>query len=111
MRRPGFRRRPDPGGAPALAFYVASNAVLIAYTVVLVVLIARRRRSAIVHNVVFHALSLIFLVGWHVLAMKSTVGLAIDAVPPVVMTAYILGSRRVRRTLRKVSYLDGSIRA
>jgi hypothetical protein len=87
--------------APALAFYVVSNALLILYTVLLFVLIFRRKRSAIAHNVVFHALSVAFLLGWHVFHMKSAVGVAIDVVPNVVLAAYILTSQRVRQTLRR----------
>jgi threonine/homoserine efflux transporter RhtA len=61
----------------------------------------RRKRSAIAHNVVFHVLSVAFLLGWHALRMKSALGVAIDVVPDVVMAAYIVTSRRVRRTLRE----------
>ena len=86
--------------APALTFYVASNASLILYTIFLYVLVRKRKRSAVAHNIVFHILSLAFLVGWHVLGMKSTVGLAIDAIPPVLMAAYFVTSGRVRRTFR-----------
>jgi hypothetical protein len=85
---------------PALVFYVASNAVLILYTVFLFVLMVRRRRSAIAHNVVFNALSVAFLLGWHLLHMKSTLGVTIDIVPNLVMAAYMVTSRRVRRTFR-----------
>jgi hypothetical protein len=86
--------------APALAFYVVSNALLIVYTILLFVLMFRRKRSAIAHNVVFNALSVLFLLGWHAFHMKSTVGVAIDVTPNIVMAAYILTSKRVRRTLR-----------
>jgi hypothetical protein len=86
---------------PALTFYVASNASLILYTVVLYVLMGKRKRSAVAHNVIFNILSLAFLVGWHAMDMKSTVGLAIDAVPPVLMAAYFVASGRVRRTFRE----------
>jgi hypothetical protein len=84
--------------APALAFYVVSNALLILYTVLLFVLMFRRRRSAIAHNVIFNVLSVLFLLGWHAFHMKSTVGVAIDTSPNIVMAAYILTSKRVRRT-------------
>jgi hypothetical protein len=87
--------------ASALVFYVISDAVLILYTVLLFVLMFRRKRAAIAHNVVFNVLSVGFLVGWHVFHMKSTVGVAIDMVPNIVMAAYILASKRVRRTLRR----------
>jgi hypothetical protein len=86
--------------ARALSFYVASNAALILYTVVLCLLMVKRKRSAIAHNVIFNVLSLAFLVGWHAMDMKSTVGLAIDAIPPVLMAAYVVTSGRVRRTFR-----------
>jgi hypothetical protein len=85
--------------APALVFYVISNVLLVLYTVLLFVLVSRRKRSAIAHTVVFSALSVLFLVGWHLFGMKSTVGVAIDTVPSIMLTAYILRSRRVRRTL------------
>jgi hypothetical protein len=86
--------------APALIFYVASNASLILYTVVLYVLMGKRKRSAVAHNVIFNILSLAFLVGWHAMGMKSTVGLAIDAIPPALMAAYFVTAGRVRRTFR-----------
>jgi hypothetical protein len=40
-----------------------------------------------------------FLLGWHAFHMKSSLGVAIDVVPNLVMTAYILRSKRVRETL------------
>ena len=83
---------------PALLFYVISNLLLILYTVFLYVLMFRRKRSAIGHNVVFNVLSVVFLVGWHIFHMKSTIGVAIDSSPNIVMAAYILTSKRVRRT-------------
>jgi len=86
--------------ATALTFYVASNASLILYTVVLYVLMRKRKRSAVAHNVVFNILSLATLVGWHAMGMKSAVGLAIDAIPPVLMASYFVTSGRVRRTFR-----------
>jgi Protein of unknown function (DUF2569) len=87
--------------APALAFYVVSNTLLILYAALLFTLLSRRSRAFIAHNVVFHTLSVIFLLGWHVFHMKSTLGVAIDVVPNIVMTAYILLSERVRKTLSR----------
>ncbi|MFI5896303.1 DUF2569 family protein [Actinoplanes sp. NPDC051513] len=87
--------------APALIFYVISNTLLILYTVLLFVLIIRRKRSAIAHSIIFNALSVAFLLGWHVLHMKSTLGVAIDAAPNILLIAYILASERVRQTLRR----------
>ncbi|MEV4351253.1 hypothetical protein AB0J83_42900 [Actinoplanes sp. NPDC049596] len=86
--------------APALAFYVASNASLILYTIVLYVLMLRRKRSAVANNVIFNIASLASLVAWHAMGMKSTVGLAIDAIPPILMAAYVVTSGRCRRTFR-----------
>ncbi len=86
---------------PALLFYVVSNSLMILYAVLLYVLMFRRRRSSIAHNVVFHALSVTFLLGWHVLDMKSTLGVVIDIVPNIVMATYIVTSDRVRQTLRR----------
>ncbi|MEU8234284.1 hypothetical protein AB0C12_32250 [Actinoplanes sp. NPDC048967] len=86
--------------ARALTFYVTSNASLILYTVVLFVPMGKRKRSAVAHNVVFNVLSPAFLLGWHAMDMKSTVGLAIDAIPPVLMAAYFVTCRQARTTLR-----------
>jgi hypothetical protein len=86
---------------PSLAFYVATNIFLVLYTVVIFILMFKRKRSAIPHNVVFNVLSVVFLVCWHFLGMKSTVGTLIDSVPGIVMGIYILTSRRVRRTFTR----------
>ncbi|MGA5302871.1 hypothetical protein ACPCHT_23275 [Nucisporomicrobium flavum] len=86
--------------APALAFYVVSNTLLILYAALLFTLMLRRKRVAIAHNVVYNVLSIFFLLGWHAFNMKSTLGVAIDAAPNLLMTAYILRSKRVRRTFR-----------
>jgi hypothetical protein len=85
---------------PALLFYVVSNTLLILYAVLLYVLMFQRRRSFIAHNVVFHAMSVAFLLGWHVFHMKSTLGVVIDIVPSILMTTYIVTSHRVEQTLR-----------
>jgi hypothetical protein len=86
---------------PSLVFYVASNLILVLYAVFLYVLMFKRRRSFIVHNVVFNILSVVFLLGWHALHMKSTLGTGIDSVPNIVMAIYILVSKRVRRTFER----------
>ncbi|WP_433361758.1 hypothetical protein ACQPZX_29090 [Actinoplanes sp. CA-142083] len=87
--------------AYALTFYVISNLLLILYTVLLFMLITKRKRSAIVHSVIFNILSIVFLVTWHAFHMKSTVGVVIDTAPNIVLIAYILTSKRVRQTLRR----------
>lgn len=61
-----------------------------------------RKQSAISHNVIFNMLSLVFLVAWHFLDMKSMLGTVIDSIPNIVCSVYILRSKRVRRTFDEV---------
>ncbi len=81
-----------------LLLYVMTNIILIAYAIFLFVLMARRRRSAIMHNIVFNLLSVAFLVTWHVFGEKSNFGTLVDSVPGLVGAAYFMLSRRVRDT-------------
>lgn len=83
---------------PKLLFYVITNVMLILYTIILFILMAKRRRSAIAHNELFNILSVVFLLSWFVLGMKSVVGTFVDAVPSILLLAYILASSQVRRT-------------
>lgn len=83
-----------------LVFYVATNVVLILYAITLFVLMARKRRAAIAHNVMFNVLGAVFLLAWHVLGEKSNVGTVVDTLPYLIGPAYILRSRRVRNTFR-----------
>jgi Protein of unknown function (DUF2569) len=83
---------------PSLLLYVIGNLFLVLYIVVLYVLMFRRRKSAIVNNVIFHVLSVVFLVSWHIVGMKSALGTVIDSAPAVVGVWYVLASTRVRRT-------------
>jgi hypothetical protein len=82
----------------SLLFYVLSNVILIVYTAVIFVLMSKRRRSAIVNNVIFNVSSIALLVAWHVIGAKSTVGTLIDSAPNLAGAAYILLSERVRST-------------
>lgn len=82
----------------ALVFYVITNLVLILYVLYLFRLKARRRRSAIINNIAFNILSVVFLVSWHAIGEKSTTGTIVDSVPNLVIVAYFLLSGRVRRT-------------
>lgn len=81
-----------------LLLYVTTNIILIVYAIFLFVLMARRRRSAIMHNIVFNLLSVAFLVTWHVFGEKSNFGTLVDSVPGLVGAAYFMLSRRVRNT-------------
>jgi hypothetical protein len=82
----------------ALLIYVVSNLGLLAYGVVLLVLMSRERRSAIANNILFNALSIVFLVVWFVLSAKSPTGTVVDSLPGLVAIAYFSRSRRVRNT-------------
>jgi hypothetical protein len=81
-----------------LLLYVTTNIFLIIYAIFLFVLMARRRRSAIMHNIVFNLLSVAFLVLWHVFGEKSNFGTVVDSIPGFVGAAYFMLSRRVRNT-------------
>jgi hypothetical protein len=82
----------------ALLLYEATNAVLVALTIVAYSLMFRRRRAAIAANITLNALSVSFLVAWHFLGMKSQAGTAIDALPGLILLCYFLLSKRVRNT-------------
>jgi hypothetical protein len=82
----------------AQIFYVASNVALVLYVIYLFTLMSRRRRSAIVNNIIFNILSVVFLVAWHVIGEKSNTGTLVDSIPNLVIVVYFLLSRRVRNT-------------
>jgi hypothetical protein len=82
----------------SLLFYVITNVVLLGYTVVLFVLMSRRLRSSILNNILFNISSVVFLVAWHLIGAKSSVGTLVDSAPNLVGAAYILLSNRVRST-------------
>jgi hypothetical protein len=81
-----------------LVYYVISNVALLAYVIYLFILMKRRRSSAIIHNVIFNILSVVFLVTWHAIGEKSTTGMMVDSIPNLVIVVYFLLSRRVRKT-------------
>jgi hypothetical protein len=87
---------------PSLLLYVISNLFLVLYTVVLYILMFKGLKSAIINNVIFHVLSIAFLVSWHIVGMKSTLGTVIDSTPGIIGVWYMLASRRVRSTFTKV---------
>jgi Protein of unknown function (DUF2569) len=81
-----------------LLFYVITNVILILYIIYLFRLMFRRRKAAIVNNIVFSILSVLFLVSWHFFGEKSNIGTFVDAAPNIIGAAYIMLSRRVRDT-------------
>lgn len=82
----------------ALVFYVVANVAIAIYTAVVLALMIRRRKAAIVHSIILCCLTPLFLVSWHVLGEKSYIGTVVDSLPGLVGIAYILRSRRVRGT-------------
>ena len=82
----------------SLIYYVISNATLLVYVIYLFILMKQRRRSAIMHNIAFNILSVVFLVTWHAIGEKSTTGTIVDSIPSLVIAVYFLLSRRVRKT-------------
>jgi hypothetical protein len=82
----------------SVLFYGITNVLLIIYAVVLYILMFRRRKAAISHNITFNALSVLLLVAWHFAGEKSKVGTFVDALPNLVSLWYFLASKRVRNT-------------
>lgn len=81
-----------------LMYYDMTNLALLVYGITLFFLMARRRRSAIVNNVILNILAIVFLVTWHLIGEKSNIGTVIDSLPNLAAASYILLSRRVRST-------------
>lgn len=89
----------EPLGWGHIAFYAATNAILIAYTAVVMRAILAHRRSAIVHNAALAVLTVVVLVIWHLLGMKSLIGVVVDSAPGLVGIVYLARSERVAQTL------------
>jgi hypothetical protein len=85
----------------ALLLYVTTNFIEVIYIVVLFVLMFKKKKSAIINNIVFNILSVLFLVGWHFLGEKSNIGTFIDALPGIIGLCYFLISKRVKNTFVK----------
>jgi hypothetical protein len=79
-------------------FYVITNLIAALYTIVLFSLMHRRRHAAIAHNIIFGVLTALFVISWHFLGEKSSLGTLIDALPGLVGLCYFLVSKRVRNT-------------
>ena len=82
----------------ALLLYDITNALLIIYAIVLFILMFRRRKAAIAHNIIFNAISVFLLFGWHFTGTKSNVGTFVDVLPNLVSLWYFFVSKRVRTT-------------
>jgi Protein of unknown function (DUF2569) len=96
--------KPSAAGVTSFAplslflFYSITNVLLIIYAIVLFILMFRKKKAAIAHNVIFNALSVLVLVGWHFAGEKSNIGTFVDALPNIVGLWYFLVSKRVRAT-------------
>jgi hypothetical protein len=88
----------------ALLLYDITNVLLIMYAIVLFILMFRRRKTAIAHNIIFNAISVLLLVGWHFTGTKSDVGTLVDALPGLVSLWYFLVSKRVRTTFTNLGF-------
>lgn len=88
----------EPMPVYVLVIYVTTNALLIGYALCALRLMLLRRRSAIVHNVAWNSLSVVFLLCWYAIGAKSPIGVVIDSLPAVVAVSYLLRSQRVRAT-------------
>jgi hypothetical protein len=82
----------------ALLFYVLTNIVLAIYTAVVLTLMIRRRKAAILNSIVLNCLTVLFLTLWHLLGEKSPFGAIVDSAPSLVGLAYMVRSKRVRAT-------------
>jgi hypothetical protein len=82
----------------SVLFYGITSVLLIIYAVVLYILMFRRKKAAISHNIIFNALSVLLLVAWHFAGEKSNIGTFADALPNLVSLWYFLVSKRVRNT-------------
>jgi steroid 5-alpha reductase family enzyme len=81
-----------------LLFYVITNLILAIYTIVLFVLIFRKKKTAIINNIIFSILSVLFVVVWHFLGEKSNKGTLIDVLPGLIGLCYFLLSKKVKNT-------------
>lgn len=84
-----------------IVLYAATNAILMGYTVVVMRGILHRRRSAIIHNAVLALLTTTFLGTWHLLGMKSPIGVVVDSAPGLVGIVYLARSKRAAQTLTR----------
>jgi hypothetical protein len=82
----------------ALLFYVIANIALAFYTAIVLALMIRRRKAAIVNGIILSCLTVMFLTLWHLLGEKSPLGTVVDSVPGLVSLAYLLRSKRVHGT-------------
>jgi hypothetical protein len=82
----------------ALLFYVITNLIEVAYAILLFVLMFKKKKSAIINNIIFNALSVVFLLSWHFIGEKSIIGTFVDSLPGLIGVGYFLASKRVRNT-------------
>ena len=82
----------------ALLFYVIKNLIEVAYAILLFVLMFKKKKSAIINNIIFNVLSVVFLLSWHFIGEKSVIGTFVDSLHGLIGLGYFLISKRVKNT-------------
>jgi hypothetical protein len=81
-----------------LLFCVITNLIEVVYAIALFVLMLKKKKAAIINNIIFNVLSVVFLLSWHFIGEKSVIGTFVDSLPGLIGVGYFLISRRVRDT-------------
>ncbi len=97
--KPGLAGVSQPKPRGSIAFYVATNVVLATGSIALIVLSIKKQRVAIPINAVWAVATIVCLVAWYLLGMKSPTGVVVDSTPGMVGLVYFALSGRVRETL------------
>ena len=58
----------------SLLFYDTTNLIEAIYIVALFVLMFKKRKIAIVHNIIYNALAILFIIVWYFIGAKSLIG-------------------------------------
>ncbi len=75
-------------------FYVITNIALALYTAVVLTLMIRRRKAAIVNSIVLNCLTVVFLTVWHLLGEKSPFGTIVDSVMRITLRTVLAAADR-----------------
>jgi hypothetical protein len=82
----------------ALLFFVITNLIEVVYAIVLFVLMFKKKKAAIINNIIFNALTVVFLLSWHFMGEKSVIGTFVDVLPGLIGLGYFMASKRVKNT-------------
>jgi hypothetical protein len=97
---PSLAAREGFSGVPlgGLLLYVTTNLVLAIYAIVVLALMVRKRKAAIINCVILNLLWLCCLIVWHLAGEKSHFGTIVDILPNIVILLYVALSQRVKAT-------------